>query len=107
MYLIVFTTTSSVEEAEKIAQDLLEKRLAACVNIIPRIHSRFWWNGKIERSEETLLIIKSKDEVFDELVESVRAIHTYQVPEILALPLRRGFTEYLAWIDDLVRSENT
>jgi periplasmic divalent cation tolerance protein len=100
---VIFVTTSSVEEAEKITQALLKKRLAACINIVPCVHSRFWWKGKIERCDEALMIIKSKDEVFDELVESVRAIHTSQVPEILALPLQRGFTEYLAWIDQIIK----
>ena len=103
MYLVVFITTSSVKEAEKIAQVLLEKRLAACINIVPGVHSRFWWKGKIERCDEALMIIKSKGEVFDELVESVRAIHTNQVPEILALPLQRGFSEYLAWIEQVIK----
>lgn len=103
MYLAIFITTSNLKEAEKIAQVLLEKRLAACINIVPRVHSRFWWKGKIERNDETLMIIKSKGEVFDELVEYVRAIHTNQVPEILALPVQRGFTEYLTWIDQIVK----
>ena len=103
MHVVVLVTTSNVKEADKIAQTLLEKRLAACINIVPCIHSRFWWKGKIEHCDETLMIIKSKSEVFDELVESVRAIHSYQVPEILAVPVQRGFTEYLAWIDEVIK----
>lgn len=103
MFVVVLVTTSSVKEAEQIAQTLLEKRLAACINIVRGVHSRFWWKGKIEQCDEVLMIIKSKSEVFDELVESVRAIHSYQVPEILAVPVQRGFTEYLTWIDHVIR----
>ena len=103
MHVVVLVTTSSVEKAEQIVQTLLEKRLAACVNIVPCVHSRFWWKGKIERCDETLMIIKSKSEVFDELVESVRALHPYEVPEIIAVPVQRGFTEYLAWIDHIIK----
>ncbi len=101
MYVVVLVTTSNVKEAEQIAQRLLEKRLAACVNIIPKVHSRFWGKGKIERCDEALMIIKSKSETFEELVESVRAVHSYQVPEILAVPVQSGFTEYLSWIEDV------
>lgn len=102
MHVVVFVTTSSVKEAEQIAQALLEKRLAACINIVPCVHSRFWWKGKIERCDEALIIIKSKSEVFDELIESVRAIHSYEVPEILAVPVKLGFTEYLSWIEEVI-----
>jgi len=103
MHVVVLVTTPDVKEAERIGQTLLGKRLAACVNIMPSIRSRFWWRGQIERCDETLIIIKSKSEVFDEIVESVRAIHSYEVPEILALPVKDGFSEYLAWIDDAVK----
>lgn len=102
MQVIVLVTTSSLKEAEQIAQKLLEKRLVACINIIPRVHSRFWWKGEIERCDEALMIIKSKSEVFDELVESVRSVHSYGVPEILAIPIHNGFNEYLTWIDESI-----
>lgn len=105
MYRVVLVTTSSAEEAEKIAQTLLEKRLAACINILPRVHSRFWWKEKIEHCNEALMIIKSKSKVFDELVESVRAIHSYRVPEILAVPDKSGFTEYLAWLENVFKPD--
>lgn len=94
--MVVLVTTSSVKEAEQIAQTLLEKRLAACINIVPYVHSRFRWKRKIERCDEALMIIKSKSELFDKLVESVKTIHSYQFPEILAVPIQRGVTEYLA-----------
>ncbi|MFQ6063963.1 MAG: divalent-cation tolerance protein CutA [Candidatus Bathyarchaeia archaeon] len=99
MHLVVLVTTSSVKEAEQIAQELLKKRLAACINTIPTVQSRFWWKGRIERCDEALMIIKSRSELFDELAESVRAIHSYQVPEIIGVPVQQGLTEYLDWID--------
>lgn len=102
MYVVVLVTTSTKKEAEKIAQVLLKKRLAACVNIIPSIHSHFWWKGQIERSNEVLMVIKSKNEMFDQLVESVKSTHSYQVPEILALPVQQGSNEYLNWIDTIL-----
>lgn len=77
--------------------------ISSCINIVPGIHSRFWWKGKIECCDETLMIIKSQSEVFDELVESVRAVHSYQVPEIIAVPVQRGFIEYLSWIDQAIK----
>ncbi len=105
MHVVVLVTTSSAKEAEQIAQTLLEKRLVACINILPRVHSRFWWKGKIEHSDEALMIIKSKSEVFDELVEAVSAIHSYQVPEILAVPVQSGFNKYLAWMDEVIECD--
>lgn len=99
MHVVVFVTTSSVKEAEQIAQALLEKRLVACINIVLCVHSRFWWKGKIERCDEALLIIKSKNELFNKLVESIRSVHSYDVPEIIAVPIERGFAEYLAWME--------
>lgn len=107
MWLVVFVTTSSLEEAERIAQKLLEERLAACVNIIPRVHSRFWWKGKIEHSDEALLIVKSTSEVFDELAESVKAVHSYEVPEILAVPIQSGLTEYFSWMDEVIKDSRS
>ena len=105
MHVVVLVTTSSAKEAEQIAQTLLEKRLVACINILPRVHSRFWWKGKIEHSDEALMIVKSKSEVFDELVEAVSAIHSYQVPEILAVPVQSGFNKYLAWMDEVIECD--
>ena len=105
MHVVVLVTTSSAKEAEQIAQTLLEKRLVACINILTRVHSRFWWKGKIEHSDEALMIIKSKSEVFDELVEAVSAIHSYQVPEILAVPVQSGFNKYLAWMDEVIECD--
>jgi periplasmic divalent cation tolerance protein len=100
-YLVVLVTAPSQEVGQRIAQHLLQQRLAACVNIIPSIRSLYWWEGKIQTDEEVLLVIKSRAELFDQhLLPAVKALHPYQVPEIIALPIVQGFEAYLKWIAD-------
>ena len=98
-YIVVYVTAPNIETAHKIAETLVEKRLAACVNIIPKINSIYWWEGKIERDEEVLLIIKSRREIFEKLSMAIKEIHPYNVPEIIALPIIKGNKEYLEWIN--------
>ena len=97
--VVVFVTTSGEEEAEKIAGLLLEKRKAACVNVIPRVDSRFWWEGKLDSAQESLLIIKTRAALVPELVETVKKAHSYTIPEIVALPIVGGNKDYLDWVD--------
>ena len=97
--VVVFVTTSSEEEAEKIASLLLEKRTAACVNVIPRVSSRFWWQGKLDSAQESLLIIKTRAALMPQLTEIVKKAHSYTVPEIVALPIVAGDKDYLDWVD--------
>jgi periplasmic divalent cation tolerance protein len=101
-WLIVFITTSSIDEAERIGRGILEKRLAACVNIVRDIKSIYWWKEKIEEGSEVLLIVKTRSEKFRELVEYVKNVHSYEVPEIIALPIIMGYSEYLKWLDETV-----
>ncbi len=101
MYTFVYITASSKEEAEKIAKAVLEKKLAACVNIFP-IKSFFWWENKIEVAEEYGMIVKTKMEKFSELRDFVRSIHSYSVPCICSIPVERGLREFLDWIDKTV-----
>ena len=82
---------------------LLEEHLAACVNIIPQILSRYWWQGKIETAKESLLIVKTKKSVLKQLIKKVRAIHSYTVPEIIALPIEDGNPDYLNWITESLK----
>ncbi|HBU08761.1 MAG TPA: cytochrome C biogenesis protein CcdA [Candidatus Omnitrophica bacterium] len=100
MYIVVFITAGSKEEAQKIARGLLEEKLAACVNIIDGVESHFWWQGKIDSAKEALLVIKTKKELFNKLAKKVKSLHSYSVPEIIALPIVTGNTEYLNWIND-------
>jgi len=101
-YIVVFVTCANKEEGEKISQALVEKKLVACVNLIPEITSRYWWQGKIETSNEVLLIIKSKKSLFKEIVAEVKRLHSYTVPEIIALPIIDGNKDYLDWIEESV-----
>lgn len=102
MYITVFVTAGRKMEAEKIARRLVEKRLAACVNIIPGINSFFRWQGRIENCREYLLVIKTKRSLFQRLAKEVKSCHSYSVPEIIALPVIAGTKEYLAWINESV-----
>ena len=98
-YLVVFITTGNAAEAERIADVLVSSRKAACVNILPHVDSRFWWQGKIDSADEALLIVKTKTSLLDELVSLVKENHSYEVAEIIALPIVGGNRDYLMWID--------
>jgi len=99
-YLQVFMTTSSKEEAEKIARKLVEERLAACIQIIGPIKSYYWWKGAIEESEEWLCIVKTKMHLYEKLESMIKSMHSYQVPEIVVLPIIKGNESYLKWMDE-------
>lgn len=103
MYIVVFVTASNKKEAKKIAQELLRNRLCACVNIIDGIESFFWWKAKIDSASEALLIIKSTKLKLPKIIRLVKSKHSYEVPEIIALPIIGGFKPYLRWIDESVR----
>lgn len=98
-FIIVLVTANSQEEADGIATDLVGSMLAACVNVIPGVTSVYRWEGQLQRDPEWLLVIKSRRDVFDTLVERVQALHSYEVPEIIALPLTGGSEAYLQWLD--------
>lgn len=103
-YIVVLVTCANKEEGEKISQSLVEKKLVACVNLVPEITSRYWWQGKIEVSSEILLTIKSKKSLFKEIVAEVKKLHSYTVPEIIALPIIAGNKDYLNWIQKSVET---
>lgn len=99
-HLIVYITTPDMHTGETIANMLVEKKLAACVNLTP-VRSIYTWHGEINKEEEVLLIVKTRLDLFaEQLVPAVQAIHPYQVPEIIALPVVRGTASYLGWIDE-------
>ena len=99
--VVVLVTASSEEEAEKIASLLLEKRKAACVSVIPRVNSRFWWQGKLDSAQESLLIIKTRAALVPQLIDIVKKAHSYAVPEIIAMPIVEGSEDYLKWLKDV------
>lgn len=92
-------TTASKQEAENIAQHLLQERLIACANITVPVASLFHWNDKLEKTEEHLVFMKTRKDLFEKLSETVKKLHSYEVPEIIALPIVDGSKEYLAWLD--------
>ena len=102
-YVALFITTATAEEAQRISNVLLGQRMVACVNIVPRVSSFFWWQGKLDSAQESLLIIKTKASLLSEIVKLVREIHSYNVPEIIALPIVGGNQDYLEWIGKEVK----
>jgi periplasmic divalent cation tolerance protein len=96
--IIVLMTASSKKEAEKITHKLLEERLIACANIVDTVSSLFWWKQKIEQENETLVVMKSSEKMFKQLTQRIQELHSYEVPEILALPIVAGSQSYLDWM---------
>ena len=99
---IVLTTAGSREEAEKIAHALVERHLAACVNIVGPIHSVYRWRGKVESANEHLLLIKTTAARFDAVATAIRELHSYDLPECIELAIESGSAEYLEWIEQSV-----
>jgi periplasmic divalent cation tolerance protein len=99
VYIIVLVTTASKHEAEEIVQHLLGDKLIACANIVGPVSSFFRWSGKIDRAEEYLVLMKSRRDLFDRLTEAVKIMHSYEVPEILAIPVVEGSKAYLDWLE--------
>jgi periplasmic divalent cation tolerance protein len=98
--VVVLITTGSREEADRIANTLVAEMMAACVNVIPGVTSIYRWEGEVQRAQEWLLVVKSRIEVLDDLIRRVKALHSYDEPEIIALPLAGGSDSYLRWIDN-------
>jgi len=101
-HIIVLITVGSSEEADKIAQALVERMLAACVNIVPSITSVYRWQDEVQHDSEALLIVKSRRDVFEHLKRCVKELHSYETPEIIALPIVAGDADYLRWLDSSV-----
>ncbi len=99
-YLQILTTTARREEAERIARDLVEKRLVGCVQIVGPITSIYRWQGKIETDEEWQCWCKTRGELYARVEEAIRAIHPYEAPEIIAMPFAAGSQRYLAWLEE-------
>ena len=98
-YGVVFMTASSYEEAENIAENLVSHKLAACVNILPNMKSFYWWDDKVCKDDELLLVAKIKTSLFKDLEKAVKKLHSYDVPEIILLPIENGSNAYLQWLE--------
>ncbi len=103
MYAVILTTVDSQDAAERIADEVLKNRLAACVQVIGPIRSKYWWKGSIESSEEYLILIKSRKNLYKEVEDLIREIHPYEIPEIIALPVEEGLEDYLKWMSTTLR----
>ncbi|HQO04243.1 MAG TPA: divalent-cation tolerance protein CutA [Spirochaetota bacterium] len=100
-YIVVFCTVPSEETGHAIAESLVGKQFAACVNITGDIHSTYSWKGEVCRESERLLIIKSRPELFGDIEKEICTLHPYEVPEIISVPITQGFQPYLSWIDEM------
>ena len=103
-HCVIFITAGSKDEAEKLSQGLVESKLAFCVNIVPGIQSTYYWEGKIHVDNEILLIIKTRQQKYNALENWVKQHHSYDVPEIISIPILKGLPKYLKGIDDWVTS---
>ncbi len=101
--IIIMSTTDSQALAEKIADELLKLKLAACVNIIPSVQSRYWWQDKINSAEEFILLIKTAEHLFNEVFLTIKQIHSYECPEIISIPIIAGSEDYLNWIKSSIK----
>ncbi|MBZ0169843.1 dihydroorotate dehydrogenase [Candidatus Methylomirabilis lanthanidiphila] len=102
-HIVVLITAGSKHEAEAIGKALVESRLAACVNILEHVWSLFRWQGVIERQEEVLMLVKSRSDLLPSIIQVVKEMHSYTVPEVIALPILAGSPDYLAWADESIR----
>jgi len=101
-HVVVFITVPP-DKAEEVARVIVEERLGACVNIVREVRSLYWWQGKVEDDKESLLIVKTRADALDRLIQRVKEVHPYTVPEIIALPIVAGNADYLQWVDSEVR----
>jgi periplasmic divalent cation tolerance protein len=104
-FVVVLVTAGSAEEAERLGRTLVDERLIACANVVGPIRSIYRWEGRVEEAAEHLLVLKARAADAAALEARVRALHTYEVPEVLALPLRAGSAPYLAWLAEATRRD--
>ncbi len=98
-FRIAFCTTGSMDEASNIAEHLVGNHVAACVNIIPSIRSVFWWNNKVYQDNEVLMMIKTEVGKIPEVEKAIRLLHSYEIPELITLPIEYGMPEYMKWME--------
>ena len=100
MVSIIYSTTSDIEEARKIGRILVEEKLVACVNIFPKVESIYHWKGNVEEDNECVLLAKTTVKNIDKTIQKIKELHSYDVPDIIAIPIIQGFKKYLEWIKD-------
>jgi periplasmic divalent cation tolerance protein len=103
-FQFLYVTTDSPEEARKIGRALIEERFAACVNILNEMSSLYWWEGKVTEGEEAVLIVKTREDLVPTVTDRIKALHSYTVPCVVALPITQGNPDFLAWIERETKS---
>jgi periplasmic divalent cation tolerance protein len=99
MYSMVYITTSGALESKEIAIKLLEEKLAACINIIPKVDSIYLWKGKIEQDSESIMVVKTKSGLVEEVIKRVEEVHSYETPCVLEITVTKGSKKYLEWMN--------
>ncbi len=102
-HLLVFVTASSEKEGEKIGETLVKEGLAACTNLVPGVKSIFKWKEELCKEDEVLMLVKSNESLFEELKNRIIDLHSYDVPEVIAIPIAFGSADYLKWMDEVLR----
>ncbi|MBU5537110.1 MAG: divalent-cation tolerance protein CutA [Candidatus Aenigmatarchaeota archaeon] len=102
-YSILFATCPNFKSAKKISKNLLNKKIVACVNILPIIKSEYWWRGKIESHSEVLMIMKTKTNLYKQVEKEVKKMHSYTIPEIISFKIDKGNKDYLDWISSVMK----
>jgi periplasmic divalent cation tolerance protein len=102
-HVVALSTVGTPEDAERIARALVERRLAACVNVLPNVASVYRWKGEVSRDQELLLVIKTRRDRLEALRQALVGMHPYEVPELVAVPVEQGHEPYLSWIDESVK----
>jgi periplasmic divalent cation tolerance protein len=105
--IVILSTCATEDEAERLARVLLDARLAACVNVIPRVRSFYRWKGEVETADECLLLIKSSRPLFEALKAALEKAHSYEVPEVIAVPVVEGAANYLGWLEANLRGHES
>lgn len=103
MFSLVLTTVKNRAEAKRLSEKLVSEKLAACVSVLPNVNSTYRWRGKLERAKENLLLIKTSNKKLDRLIPRIKELHSYEVPEVLVVPIERGLPEYLKWLVESLR----
>jgi periplasmic divalent cation tolerance protein len=103
MFCVVLVTAKDEPEAKRLGEKLVSEKLAACVSVVPKVSSVYRWRGKIERAGEALILIKTSKKKLDRLIPRIEELHSYEVPEVLVLPIERGAPKYLKWLEENLR----
>ncbi len=101
--VVILVTTPTIDEARKIGNALVEEKLIACANIIPQVESIFYWQDKVCNEKEALMVIKTRKKLIEKIIKRVKALHSYSVPEVIALPIIEGSKDYIKWVKEVTK----